>query len=106
MAMIFGTLAAVATTTFFVTKNIYNDEHEKIRAHINNQLIIKQERDKSEEYSQWVIIIILGITIALAVAYVALKCTITAIFIRPRQQIIQPAAAPAPVVAPNPAFEP
>lgn len=70
------------TTTFFVTKSIYNDDHEKIKAHINNQLIINEERDKSHEFSQTIFMIILAIVTSCVVLYIGLKCTINAIQMR------------------------
>lgn len=81
----FLTIATVTgVTTFFVTKNVYDDRHEKIQAQINNQLIINEEKDKAHEYSQTVFMIILAVTTSCIVVYIALKCTVNAILNRMR----------------------
>lgn len=67
------------TSTFFATKNIYDDKHEKIKAQINNQLIINEERDKSHEYAQTIFMIILAVVTSCLVLYIAVKCTINVI---------------------------
>lgn len=88
-------------TTYTITKNVYNDEHEKLKAHINNQLIINEERDKSHEFSQTIFIILLAIVTSIITLYVALKCAVNAFQNRvPRRQIaIQQAPAIAPAAA-------
>lgn len=82
------------TTNFFVTKNIYNDEHEKTRAPINNQLIIHQEKDKAHEFSQTVFIVLLAIITSFIALYIVLKCAVNAILNRKmHQHNSNPAAA-------------
>lgn len=78
--MIFVTILVVVTgtTTFFVAKGIYNDEHEQIKAHINNQLIINAERDRSHEFSQNVFLVILAIVTAVIALYIGTRCAINA----------------------------
>lgn len=78
-----------ATTTFFATKSIYNNEHEQTKAHINNQLIIREERDNAHEYSQTVILVILAVVTSLIVIFISFKCVLNAILRktqRPAQQ--------------------
>lgn len=84
--MLLATVAVVTcTTTFFVTKNIYNDEHENLKAHVNNQLIINEERDRSHEFSQTVFIIILAILTSIITVFMGLKCAINAALNRTRR---------------------
>lgn len=88
----FLTVAAITgVTTYFATKNAYNDEHEQLKAHINNQLIIKEERDNSHEFSQTVFIVLLAIVTACITVYITLKCVIQQIMNRTsrRQVVIQ-----------------
>lgn len=84
----FTTVALITgVTTFLFTKNAYNDEHEKTRAHINNQLIIREEQDKSHEFGQTVFIILLAIVTVVIALYIGINCAVNAIINRyPRQQ--------------------
>lgn len=79
---------AVATgaTTFFITKGAYNDEHEKIKAHIKNQLIIREEQDRSHEFSQTLFLILLAIVTSVIVVYISLKCIIQAVLNKSQRQ--------------------
>lgn len=60
MVLIAAAAMLSGTATFFVTKNAYNDEHEKLKAHVNNQIMINEEKDRSHEFSQNVFIVILS----------------------------------------------
>lgn len=80
LALVTGT----ATTTYFVTKNIYSDEHERLKAHINNQLIINQEKDNAHEFSQTIFMVLLAIVTSAIAVYIGLKCAINAILSRRR----------------------
>lgn len=79
MIMLATAIVFTGTATYFVTKNAYSDDHEKLRAHINNQLIINEERDKSHEFSQTVFMSILAILTACVIVYICVKCLINAI---------------------------
>lgn len=98
--VLFATALLTGTSTYFVTKGIYNDEHEKIRAHINNQLIINEEKDKAHEFSQSVFLVILAVVTSFIALFIIGKCAINTILNKkPQQQAITLAARHAPTVA-------
>lgn len=84
ICVILAIAATTGITTFVVTKNVYDDRHEKIKAQINNQLIINEEKDKAHEYSQTIFMIILAVITSCVVLYITLKCTVNAILNRVR----------------------
>lgn len=99
--IVFGFIALVSgAATFFITKNIYNDEHEKIRAHINNQLIIHQEKDRAHEFSQSVFLVILAVVTSFIALYVSGKCAFDAILNKiTKKRVITLASHQTPTVA-------
>lgn len=77
----FLTIAVITgVTTFLITRNAYNDEHEKTRAHINNQLIINAEKDKSHEFSQTIFIVLLAIITIFIALFITIKCAANVIY--------------------------
>lgn len=86
MAIIFVSILLTGASTFFVTKGFYNDEHERIQARINNQLIINQEKDNAHEFSQSIFLVILAVVTSFVALYIVGKCTINAILTKKAHQ--------------------
>lgn len=101
--IVFGIAAATGLTTFVITKNMYDDKHENLKAQINNQLIINAEKDNAHEYSQTVFIVLLAIVTSCITVYICFKCALNAYVFR-NQRRERPVTNQLPAVQ-NPAFE-
>lgn len=85
-SIIGGVALVTGVVTFFATRHAANIDDENIKQHINNQIIIAQEKDNAHEFAQYVVLAIL-IFIALAfIIFYCIKFTVRSIVRRSRKQ--------------------
>lgn len=70
-SIIGGVALATGLITFFATRHAANIDDENIKQHINNQIIIAQEKDNAHEFAQYVV---LAILIFIASAFIIIYC--------------------------------
>lgn len=81
-----GIALVTGIVTFFATRHAANIDDENIKQHINNQIIIAQEKDNANEFAQYVVLaILIFITLAFSISY-CIKFTVQSIVRQTRKQ--------------------
>lgn len=78
-AIIGGLCLGTGVATYFITKHSAGGHAEMMQDAINNQIIIKEEQDKSKEFAQWVVIAILIILVTAALIFGCVKCIVNSV---------------------------
>lgn len=65
--------------TYFATSYASKSNDDLVKEHINNQIILAQEKDNSHEFSQTVILSIIIIILIIACIYYSIKCAFRAL---------------------------